>query len=271
MEDINISNNVVKQVSALAISANAKETTIPYAVIPEGYEIASLEEFVIDENQIKQTVQVNSVSSFIAYISRFKNDRSVIFANVDKTVFQGSLDYHLDPATPDKLTHTVYYSCPKSKEWLAFTNANKTAMDQLEFAVFIEQNINCIAPVSDDYPGPSGSELLEMVLAFEETRKSEFKAVQRLSDGTFQVSYSDEKQGSKNTQIPQKISLALSPFHNGKVYQVDARIRYRLRDGSLKLWYELIDPEKVVEDAFNTIMVDLEAQLPDVPVYEGSI
>ena len=96
-------------------------------------------------------------------------------------------------------------------------------MDQIQFAEFLENNIKNVAPVSDNNSGPSGTELLEMVLAFQETRKVEFKSVKRLSDGTTQFQYNDDKTGGGNTKIPEKISLAISPFHNGAPYQVDAR------------------------------------------------
>ncbi|WP_253704672.1 YfdQ family protein [Citrobacter amalonaticus] len=43
-----------------------------------------------------------------------------------------------------------------------------------------------------------------MVLAFQETRKSEFKSVKRLQDGTCQFQFSDEKSGSGNTKMPEK-------------------------------------------------------------------
>lgn len=85
------------------------------------------------------------------------------------------------------------------------------------------------------------------------------------------MAFSNEKTGSGNTKLPEKISLAISPFHNGTPYQIDARIRYRLREGKLILWYELIDPKKIIEHAYNEIMVDLQNQLPDVPVFEGRI
>ncbi|WP_419182137.1 DUF2303 family protein [Klebsiella pneumoniae] len=53
---------------------------------------------------------------------------------------------------------------------------------------------------------------------------------------------------------------------------MDARIRYRLRDGQLVLWYELIEPKKIIEHAFQEIVADMENQLGDeLPIYEGSI
>ena len=86
-------------------------------------------------------------------------------------------------------------------------------------AEFWENNIQNVAPVSDSYRGPSGTELLEMVLAFRRLAKSEFKSVKRLSDGTCQFQFSDEKSGSGNTKMPEKISPAISPFHNGSPYR----------------------------------------------------
>ena len=149
---------------------------------------------------------------------------------------------------------------------------NNAKMNQIDFAEFLENNIKNVAPVGEGYAGPYGTELLEMVLAFQETRKSEFKSVKRLSDGTCQFQFSDEKSGSGNTKMPEKISLAIAPFHNGAPYQVDARIRYRLRDGQLVLWYELIEPKKVVEHAFQEIVTDMENQLgEELPIYEGSL
>ncbi|WP_301337320.1 hypothetical protein [Citrobacter amalonaticus] len=38
------------------------------------------------------------------------------------------------------------------------------------------------------------------------------------------------------------------------------------------LWYELIEPKKVVEHAFQEIVTDMENQLgEDLPIYEGSV
>lgn len=263
--------NNIEQIADLAIAASKVETSIPYAVLPQGYSLKSLEDFMVDENQVKQSVAVQTASSLVAYVARYKDERTVIFADKDKTLFHAVIDYHLNSATPEKATHDVTYDCPLSDEWRLVLGYDKEKLNQVEFAEFLEQNINLIAPVGESYAGPSGAELLQMVLSFQETRESVFKSVQRLQDGTCQFSFSDEKAGHGNTQLPERISLAISPFRNGLPYQMDARIRYRLRDGRLFLWYELIEPQKIIDHAFNEILVDLQNQLPDVPVFEGRI
>ena len=104
-----------------------------------------------------------------------------------------------------------------------------------------------------------------------ETRKSEFKSVKRLSDGTCQFQFSDEKSGSGNTKMPenQPGNFAI-PQRLSQV--VDARIRYRLRDGQLVLWYELIEPKKVAGNAFREIVTDMVPPAgEDLPIAEGSV
>ncbi|WP_129543764.1 DUF2303 family protein [Serratia sp. 1D1416] len=268
--DITNNNETVKHIAELAVANSLIKTDIPYAVVPRGYSVESLKDFTVDEEQVKQHVIVISPSSLIGYVVRFKDERSVIFADTENTRFRAVLDYHLNGKTPFKNTHIVTYDCPLSDEWKAFNKYDSERMDQVTFAEFIEQYINCIAVTSDPNK-TSGAELLEMVLAFQETRTSEFKAVTRLNDGTYQMAFSNEKTGSGNTKLPEKISLAISPFHNGNPYQIDARIRYRLREGKLALWFELIEPKKFIEHAYNEILVDLQNQLPDVPVFEGRI
>ena len=255
------------------VSATLKtETDIPSVVVPDGFEVKSLESLQLAPSRIRQNVSLISPGSLIAYIQRFRDERSVVFADKTKTRIVAVLDFHQNASNAAWGTHKAVYDCPFSDDWKAWAAGDNAKMNQIDFAEFLENNIKNVAPVGEGYAGPSGTELLEMVLAFQETRKSEFKSVKRLSDGTCQFQYSDEKSGSGNTKIPEKISLAISPFHNGSPYKVDARIRYRLRDGQLVLWYELIEPKKVVEHAFQEIVTDMESQLgEDLPIYEGSV
>ncbi|MCA7012490.1 YfdQ family protein [Dickeya dadantii] len=266
-----VDGNSVREIANLAVTAAHPTTKIPVAIVPDDHNVASLEQYQLQPSLIRQRVNMVAVHSLIAYVIKYADERSVIFADNTATKVVAVLDYHQSPLSPQWAKHLAVYDCPFSKEWKEWTAGDKSGRNQADFGEFIENHIRDIAAISDDYAGPSGTELLEMVLAFQETRKSEFKSVRRLQDGTFQMSFSDEKNGSGNTVLPEKISLAIAPFHNGTPYQVDARIRYRLRDGQLVLWYELIDPEKIVEHAFTQIIVDLQNALPEVPVYEGSI
>ncbi|WP_411197273.1 YfdQ family protein [Klebsiella variicola] len=267
-----IEGSAVLDIRDLVAATLKTNTDIPSVVVPEGFDVKSLESLQVAPSRIRQITNLISPGSLIAYIQRFRDARSVVFADKTKTQIVAVLDFHQNAEAPHWGMHKAVYNCPFSDEWKAWTAADSNKMNQIDFAEFLENNIQNVAPVGDNYSGPSGTELLEMVLAFQETRKVEFKSVKRLQDGTCQFQYSDDKSGSGNTKIPEKISLAIAPFHNGAPYQIDARIRYRLRDGQLVLWYELIEPKKIVEHAFQEIVTDMENQLgEDLPIYEGSI
>ncbi|HFZ0441281.1 TPA: YfdQ family protein [Raoultella ornithinolytica] len=267
-----IEGSTVLDIRDLVAATLKTDTDIPSVVVPDGFDVKSLESLQIAPSRIRQNTNLISPGSLIAYIQRFRDARSVVFADKTKTRIVAVLDFHQDADSPHWGMHKAVYDCPFSDEWKAWSAADGSKMNQIDFAEFLENNIQNIAPVGDNYSGPSGTELLEMVLAFQETRKVEFKSVKRLQDGTCQFQYSDDKSSSGNTKIPEKISLAIAPFHNGAAYQVDARIRYRLKDGQLILWYELIEPKKIIEHAFQEIVTDMENQLgEDLPIYEGSI
>ena len=263
-------NEGLTQLQAL-VSATQKqdlEGIRAHAIVPDGYSLHDLEQLRDNPSRIKSAVKMLSQESLVTYLDRFSNDCSVVFADVGNKRVTAVIDYH-DPELPEWCSHKAIYDCPLSEAWKAWDAADRRVMGQLEFAEFLENRIADIAPVGDVYAGPSGAELLEMVLVFQETRKSEFKSVSRLSDGTFSVAFSDEKNGSSQAALPEKISLSIQPFHNGKHYLVECRVRYRLRDGELKLWVELIEPEKTIEHAFNTVIEEVKTSLPDLMVIDA--
>lgn len=265
------SANSLSQLQALIIAGLQKPESgcIPFAIVPEGYEFKSTESLQEKPNRIRATVNLLTSDSFIDYINRFIDPRTVIFADPNAVKFTAVLDYHETNADPEWAQHRAIYACPLSENWVAWNKYNKSKMNQLEFAEFIETHISDIAPINEVNQGFSGPQLLEMVLAFQETRKSEFKSVRRLQDGTFSFAFSDEK-GGGNTSLPEKILLSLPPFHNGVYYALEARLRYRLRDGDLQLWYELIEPERILEDAFKNLIADIGSKLPDTLMLEAT-
>lgn len=261
---------IIKEIANLATNGLnvGALADVPAILARDDFRIESLEQLQKSPNRIRQSVIVSTAKSLIDYTNKFKIAGTALFCDLDRLTVKAVFDYHADPEQARWGDHTVSYTCPHSKDWKAWSGKNKQAMSQIEFGQFIENNIHCVASEGN---AVSGAELLAMVLAFEETRKSEFKSVQRLQDGTMAFSFTDEKSGGGKTRLPEEIVLGLQPFHNGDYYQIKARIRYRIKDGVLALWYELINPEKVIEDAFNTTLENLKANILDVDFYEGNL
>ncbi|MDL4915485.1 MAG: DUF2303 family protein, partial [Enterobacterales bacterium endosymbiont of Blomia tropicalis] len=56
-----------------------------------------------------------------------------------------------------------------------------------------------------------------------------------------------------------------APFHNGESYEVQAR----LREGKLAFTFKLINPERVIEDAFNSVVESVKAGVTEATVYDA--
>lgn len=56
--EITNNNESVKHIAELAVANSLIKTDLPYAVVPRGYSLESLENFMVDEQQVKQHVVV---------------------------------------------------------------------------------------------------------------------------------------------------------------------------------------------------------------------
>lgn len=166
-----IEGSTVLDIRDLVAATLKTDTDIPSVVVPDGFDIKSLESLQIAPSRIRQTTNLISPGSLIAYIQRFRDERSVVFADKTKTRIVAVLDFHQNADSPHWGMHKAVYDCPFSDEWKAWSAADGHKMNQIDFAEFLENNIQNVAPVGDNYSGPSGTELLEMVLAFQRQGK----------------------------------------------------------------------------------------------------
>ncbi|MCS6037200.1 YfdQ family protein [Klebsiella pneumoniae subsp. pneumoniae] len=159
--------------SAIPVAATLKTNTdIPSVVVPDGFDIKSLESLQSAPYRIRQNTNLISPGSLIAYIQRFRDARSVVFLLTrPKPGSSRCWTSTRNADNPHWGMHKAVYDCPFSDDWKAWVGSDGNKMNQIDFAEFLENNIQNIAPISDNYKGPSGTDLLEMVLAFQETRK----------------------------------------------------------------------------------------------------
>ena len=146
--------------------------------------------------------------------------------------------------------HRVVYDAPRSDEWEIWTKADGVAMPQADFSRFIEDNVK-------DIREPAGADVLEVARQLEVKKKVEFASAQRLSDGQREFTYNEEIDGTSRRgqmQIPEEFQLGIPVFLDGELYAVTARLRYRINEGTLRLWYDLLNPHEVERDAFGVIV-----------------
>lgn len=132
-----------------------------------------------------------------------------------------------------------------------WTAHDKEKYDQETFAYFIESNL-------DDFIEPAGSQMLELVQTMKAKINADFRSGIRLDNGQTEFSYVEniEGAGGKNGKmaLPETFKLGIPIFvGDEEAMAFTARFRYRIHSGKLKLWYELVRPQKRVEAAENAM------------------
>lgn len=219
-----------------------------------------LKEHVEDPRRKTGTVQLRDAKSFISYYSVHGNGAPV-YATLQPARFVGVLNEH----TKDKAgwrDHRADFTVRHSPEWTVWTkhNGQGAAFGSNEaFALFLEDN----AP---DIVKPEAANMLAIALNFRVNADVQFSVAQRLEDGNIDLGYRNvvsataQSNAGGKLKIPEQFVIEV-PVWDGidaKRYKIDARFRYRLREGKLTLWYELVRPHKIVEQAFKDLWTEIE-------------
>lgn len=141
-------------------------------------------------------------------------------------------------------------------------------MTQEEFALFIEENVREIFE-------PNGAEMMQIAATLKAKNNVDFRSSTRLDNGEVQFMYTETIQGQAGVNgqlsIPEKFTLALSPFLKGTAYEIEARLRYRINPGGLQMWYTLIRPHTFADHAFTEIVGRIKEQTPKGHLVHGRI
>lgn len=151
--------------------------------------------------------------------------------------------------------HRATLTLQHTPEWVAWNRASGQMLDQEQFAEFLEDHVG-------DVREPDGAELLEVATSIQASIGATMKSAIRLDTGQVQVAYEETIQAQAGKAgaltIPTRVVLALTPFEGGQPYKVEARFRYRLANGALKLGVILDRPADVLKAAFADVVSTVE-------------
>ncbi|MCC7082562.1 MAG: DUF2303 family protein [Burkholderiales bacterium] len=264
MEDPTV-GDLVALGSALALHSQVRAGATPYAVIPAGYTVHDLEHTLPAPMRKRGTISVDDEASFIELVNRHKTAATTIYAKVSPPAFVAVINDH-SAETAGWRDHKIIWAAERSHEWKTWTGANKRGMKQVEFAQFIEDNL-------PDIVEPAGAEMLEISRTLEAKKKVNFASGIRLSNGQTELTYEEEIQGTAakgKLQIPEAFVIGLPVLEGGARYAVSARLRYRIAEAQLLIWFDLERPHKVLEDAVQQARASI-AEKVGLPIVLGSI
>lgn len=280
MENLEIRGSETQAIIDLASSIKpieiAGQAHIKRVALPPDWVLTEKDdEDILDQPVRKKgTVNLHDADSYIAYINRHKiTEQSTIYVNADysksEVAFKCILNDHAAANDGQQWRdYYVIYNPKKSVEWNRWIEKNYQRMTQFEFALFLEENLQDIAAAQGF---PTGTELLEMALSFQATQDMRYKSAIRIQSGGINMSFvQDDDAGTLQTmKVFEKIAIGIPVFRNGSAYQMTARLRYRVAEGQLRFWYELVRPDKILEDAVKKMIERIETET-EVPLYFGT-
>lgn len=247
----------------------------PAVFVPQGFELKTYPDPNKNPDRINRAVEAQSIDAFIDYFQRFADENSTIFVDYNKQAVRGFIDYHCSTdrnesgePTARHCTHTVNYTFKLTPEAIRWIEASGKRMTQADFALFIEDG----AP---EIIVPSAAEMLEVATTLSAKTNVDFKSHMRLDNGQVQFQFNEMVQGmagaAGSLSIPTKISLGIQLFRGSDRYQIDANFRFRLEKGQIVLWFDLIRPNLVIDDAVSQVRERLEAAIDIGHILEATI
>lgn len=222
-----------------------------HLLLAPGYthkDVTSLVEAALPAPSRKRlTVALGDVASLLAYCKdQDASATGYIYADGDARSLTAVFnDLKAGPGWRD---HRAVYKAELTPEALLWMGKSGHQFGQTEFAEFIEDNFA-------DLQGEEAQSLLTVATTIAATTAINFSASKRLQDGQTQLTYNETIDASAGAdgamKIPKTFTLGVQLFKGAPVADMfTARLKYRLHSGSVKFWFELDRPEKVVELAF---------------------
>ncbi len=240
----------------------------PLALVPAGYQLQELKHLREKPQRIEGFVYATCASAFIDYWTRFATEHSMAFFDVEKAKIVGIIDYHEANGTPAFRDHRICYDIPETPEWGKWSGTNGKAMDQEQFAEFVES-------MATEIIDPPSAEMLEIAQTLSIQKEAAFSKAIRLDNGQVQFTYLENMQGRAGAQgnltIPGQIRLGVQLFRGEDRDEIIARFRYRLTGPSLKLWYEMIRPHEVKDRAVRSIATRIGEAIGQGRLIEASL
>lgn len=203
---------------------------------------------------VTQHVKMQTANSLVDYINRFKNNDTVLFADIANDTIASIIDYHtesgaLDDSVKAKLAlHRATLKLPKSLQWDTWVRGSDKLMSHREFATFLEEN-------SVDIVSPRGADLLELCRDLQVLHNVNFSSSIRMGDVT-ELAYEKKSDATDKggVAMPNAITLSIPVYFGESNVTIQAFMRRKIDDGALYLGYSLSRAENVRQEEFHRIV-----------------
>ena len=207
------------------------------------------------------TFAVADIPSFAGYLAKHGLPETELYGNRDGAHIRADINAHR-PAEVGHgsdgngeagwADHQAHLQLRYSEDWKQWTGYDGKLLTKDQFAEFVEDHLPNFA---------DGASFLELARSFRATVNVEFGNAEH-AGGRTTVNYTkttEAKAGQKGAvAFPDTITIGLYVYDGGKPYKVDARLRYRVTDGDLRIGFKLQRPDDVRTAAFDEVVAEVE-------------
>lgn len=202
----------------------------------------------------------SKLESFIAYVRRFKQKNTVIFAQPHYQL-KAIIDYHgVDSRA--LCAHQVTFNCQQTDAWAAWLRTCYTCLSQYEFAAFIAEQ----APTLREC---NALTLSKAVLNFRVPDQNSFTHGVAFAGYNHGLTFGEcilEETGI----LPEKLLINVAPFAGGDACEMWVLVRYTIKNKSLKVRCQLMFDHNPIGSAYQSLLKNLEDKLAEVPVFQAT-
>lgn len=218
----------------------------------------------------------DSLESFISYVNQYKQENAHVYAQakpesltfravlsyVDKDGHDAALDVPVDPRREAILAH---FQAVQSEELKVWRTRNGSLFSQSEFADWLEMR-------ALDIFQPAAADILEMVQNFESKRDVSFKSAVRMADGSVTIAYEDQEKHTSKAALsfPPALILSIPLFRGFPHVHLEAKLRYKVQDGVLRLSYHLLQLHNIFDGEIERA-IERVSEKTALVVYSGDL
>lgn len=234
---------------------------IKVVAVPAGHTLTPIdvEHLAPFPRRSRGDIFTHTAEGFTTAVSRrvvTENSGWNIYADLDSLKLVAILNDD-DVDLPGWRDHRVILSLRPTAEWKTW-DQNQGLHSQEKFAEIIDLGIK-------DIVEPAAADMLTLAETFEATVNVRFQQGANMQNGQRQLVFDetiDARAGKGGSLvIPDRFAIGLRLFVGGPAYRVEAKLKYRLRDGNLTIGYTLDRPDDVVRAAFTDIVQSVAAGL----------
>lgn len=262
-------NAIVIRDAALAAAPPAELTPGKFYAFhtPEGIHTVDLtgDDYKDAPSRKQGTTTVTDAPSWLAYWAKHHDDASEVYADAQRLNVTAVLDAHTE-AGPRWSGHWLRLQLRKTEAWEQWLKYDGQLLSQEMFAEFLEDHL-------PELIVPDSATMLEIAQSMQATTKAEFKSGVRLQTGERQLQYVEDTRAAAGRKgeltIPATFTIGVVPFDGSDGYKLDARLRYRIQDTTLRIGYKLDRPGEVLKAAFADVVKAI-AEDVEAPVMNGT-